>query len=388
MTSFIDHSIDLLNQVRLDSQDRIRLTHRGYALATRQPNIDVLLENVGGDYRTATPAGIRFRDRSDAGSYIASLPEACTGVDVLTDANIIRKAFPAFDTDIRNVIHVRRAGDLDSHQLGQYFLEHFRGSGGKSIRGEVTGIEKKHDFQIMLADQHTITAERLVVAAGPFINVLLANLGERLPVQNILQQKLAFEDVLQALPREQPFAVDLDAQTLDWSAEEREWLAGDERYGYLAEAMPGNVHRRPDGGADRRWLRLGWAYNADPSDAAWSPVLDDHFPEIVLRCAARLNPALRAYYGRLPSVRTHYGGYYTMTEENLPIIGPLATEGAFVVAALSGFGTMAACAAGESCARWICDGNRSDYAARLSLQRYRDVEFMNELTLSKDRGVL
>jgi len=36
----------------------------------------------------------------------------------------------------------------------------------------------------------------------------------------------------------------------------------------------------------------------------------------------------------------YYGGFYTMTEENWPLIGPMEVDDVFVVGALSGFGTM------------------------------------------------
>ena len=42
-----------------------------------------------------------------------------------------------------------------------------------------------------------------------------------------------------------------------------------------------------------------------------------------------------------------------MTKENWPLIGPMRTKGAFVAGALSGFGTMAACATGALCAAWV-----------------------------------
>jgi hypothetical protein len=53
-----------------------------------------------------------------------------------------------------------------------------------------------------------------------------------------------------------------------------------------------------------------------------NPELNDEFPEVVLRGAARLNPALKAYYGTLPKNTRHYGGYYTLTDENWPLVAP------------------------------------------------------------------
>ena len=152
--------------------------------------------------------------------------------------------------------------------------------------------------------------------------------------------------------------------------------------------MPGAVHCRPDGGDDGSWVKLGWAYNKMPSQATLEPCLDDNFPEIVLRGAARLNPSLKKYFGRFPRNWSHYGGYYTMTHENWPLIGPMGVDGAFVIGAMSGFGTMAACASGELCADWVLEGNLPAYANQLSLQRYTNANLMAALNAQQDRGVL
>lgn len=68
----------------------------------------------------------------------------------------------------------------------------------------------------------------------------------------------------------------------------------------------------------------------------------------------------------------HYAGYYTKTKENLPVIGPLGVEGAYSVGALSGFGTMVSCAAGELIAAWVAGSELPAYAQKLSLARYDD----------------
>ncbi|HSD68095.1 MAG TPA: FAD-binding oxidoreductase [Woeseiaceae bacterium] len=388
MTGFIDRSTDLLQGIARDSANRINLTHRGYALATREDDISGLLESLKAGYGADQSNGIRIRDRRDAANYLASLHEVSAGVDVLTDTGTIRRAFPAFDPGIRYVVHIRRAGDLDSYQLSQYLLERFRARGGSLLHVKVAEISRNRSLQVRLSDGQLLSTPRLVIAAGPFVNELLAHLGERLPVHNVLQQKLGFEDVLQTIPKEQPFAVDLDPQLIDWSEEERALLAAEADFRHLAGVMPGKVHRRIDSSPQRRTLELGWAYNKAPCEPVWEPVLDETFPEIVLRGAARLNPGLKGYYDRLPPTRVLHGGYYTMTDENLPIIGPLPTEGVFVVAALSGFGTMAACAAGELCAAWIDGAKLPAYGKHLSLERYTDAQFMAAFSGVDDRGVL
>jgi glycine/D-amino acid oxidase-like deaminating enzyme len=148
--------------------------------------------------------------------------------------------------------------------------------------------------------------------------------------------------------------------------------------------MPGGIHCRPEGSS---WIKLGWAFNETPSAASWESALEDCFPEVVLRGAARLHPALRAYYGRLPRNMIHYGGSYTMTEENWPLIGPLEVPGAYIAGAMSGFGTMAACAAGEICARWVLGAVPTADEIALSPRRYDDATVMAGLR-SGNKGVL
>ncbi len=139
-------------------------------------------------------------------------------------------------------------------------------------------------------------------------------------------------------------------------------------------------------------MKLGWAYNSDVSipqdDLANEPKLDSQFPEIVIRGAAEFIPSLGAYIESPPARFSLYGGYYTMTEENWPLIGPLDNSGAFVVGALSGFGSMAACAAGELAAAWVCGSELPPYAKQLSLARHEDAVLINELRSSRSKGIL
>jgi glycine/D-amino acid oxidase-like deaminating enzyme len=67
------------------------------------------------------------------------------------------------------------------------------------------------------------------------------------------------------------------------------------------------------------------------------------------------------------------------TFENRPLIGPLPVEGAYVVGALSGFGVMAACAAGELLAAHIAGGTLPAYAPAFRLARYTDPAYRRAL---------
>ncbi len=227
----------------------------------------------------------------------------------------------------------------------------------------------------------SIRAEKIVNAAGPFLRNIGLMLGEDLPVQCIYQQKISFQDREAVLPRDLPFTIDLDGQSLAWADEDRELLASEPSARYLVEPMPGGIHCRPDGPVDGTWVKLGWAYNDKASDPHGEEPIDSQFPDTVLRGASRLHPGLSTYIGRLPRGAHHYGGYYTMTEENWPVIGRMSTEGAFVAGALSGFGSMAACATGAVCAAWVVGKPVPEYARPLSSERFNDKSLMDELAV-------
>ncbi len=61
------------------------------------------------------------------------------------------------------------------------------------------------------------------------------------------------------------------------------------------------------------------------------------------------------------------------------VIGPLGVSSAYMVRALSGFGTMACCAAGELVAAWVTGDGLPDYARQLSLERHEDPAYAPSL---------
>ena len=394
MTAFTDDSIDLMEQVARDSGNRLNMTRRGYALATRE-NPDALIAELHGGYGADAAASIRLHSAGAADDYhfdpSAGWETSPDGVDVLCDQDLIRRAFPSYADDVSTVIHIRRAGDISGQQLGQYMLDCLRASGGRVIAGHVVSIDPSSGFLLEMMGQDAIRqirCERIVNAAGPFAGEIAGMVGVTLPVTNVFQQKIAFEDRAGVIPRRMPFSIDLDAQVIDWSDEESELLRQEPETAWLTEPMPGAIHCRPDGGENGRWIKLGWAYEQSPTQAEWEPQVDDHFPEIVLRGASRLIPGLKTYYGALPRQMTHYGGYYTMTDENWPLVGPMGVAGSYVAGALSGFGTMAACAAGSLCAKWLVGADLPDYAADLGLARYDDADLMADLADMQSKGVL
>ena len=394
MVAFTERSTEIMEQVARDHDNVLHMTRNGYALATRSRDIEALQAQLQAGYESKPADYIRLHDAPHSPAYQrhpnGDWRTAPDGVDILQNDDLIRAAFPSFSDEVKTVIHLRRCGDISSQQLGQHMLSEFRELGGNRLQGHVRAIDPAGNFRtdVQTAEGKLAIVSRVIVnAAGPFAPHIAGLAGESLPIRNVLQQKIAFEDVRAAIPRSMPFAIDLDAQVLDWSDDERAALGESEEFRWLTEEMAGGIHCRPDGGPHGTWIRLGWAFNRQTTEPAWEPELDDQFPEIVLRAAARLNPSLKAYYGQLPRAMTHYGGYYSMTEENWPLVGPTTIPGLFVVGAMSGFGTMAACAAGELCAKWITGAELPSYAHALSLDRYGDSSLMQSLK-DADRGIL
>ncbi len=353
MAAFTNDSIDELDRLAAESNDFFHMTRGGYVLATRGEDVDA------------------YRGAGDI------------EVDIVSGADI-RTRFPALADDISNVVHIRRGGDISGQQLGTYMLQKLRDVGGRRMTGEVVGIDPGYALTVSTPDgNEAINADVVINAAGPFVNRIAGMLGESLPIKNIYQQKIAFEDERAAIPRDMPFSIDLDAKTLEWSDEEKEFLESEEGLAWLTREIHGGTHCRPEGGANGKWVKLGWAYNSRTSepqeDLANEPRIDPQFPEIVIRGAAAFIPSLRPYVDEPPKRFTHYGGYYTMTEENWPLIGPLNDDGAFVVGALSGFGSMAACAAGRLVATHACVGALPEYAADLSLARLENTTLLDQL---------
>ena len=394
MVAFTNRSIDLMEEIARDSGNRINMNRRGYALATRETDIDDLVAQLHDGLGDTANHLLRYHSNPSSESYARfdspdwqGVPE---GVDIVQNQTLIRDRFAAYDSEVRTVIHIRRAGDISGQQLGSYMLDYLKSVNVNRLVGEVRDISQQDGYVVEIetpSGSQTLNADRLVNAAGPFAGKFADMLGVELPVYNTFQQKIAFEDRKGVIPRSLPFSIDLDGQRIDWTDEERELLLTDPDFDWLAGDMPGAIHCRPDGGDHGKWVKLGWAYNETPAKVSWEPQLDENFPEIVLRGAARLNPALKAYYGQLPRNMHHYGGWYTMTEENWPLIGSMGPDGAFMNCAMSGFGTMAACAAGELCAATIAGAELPDYASGFSLARYKDAQLMKTLQAA-NKGVL
>jgi glycine/D-amino acid oxidase-like deaminating enzyme len=200
--------------------------------------------------------------------------------------------------------------------------------------------------------------------------------------------KIAFDDRLGAVPRETGLVVCEDPILFEWDEDERADLAADPETRWLTEPLPAGVHLRPEGhSAESQTVLLLWAYHAEPVPERFPVPMDTDFAEVALRGMARLVPALRPYSERIPKVYLD-GGYYTKTVENRPLIGPLPIAGAWTISGLSGFGLMAACAAGELLAAHITGSSLPGHAAAFLPSRYDDPAYQARLASWGETGQL
>ncbi|MEM9533938.1 MAG: FAD-binding oxidoreductase, partial [Pseudomonadota bacterium] len=308
MAEFARRSIERMSDLTAQASHPIRMTRSGYVLATRRDADDLAGEWTSG----RAPEDLRLH--TSPGSYPQ---DTFSGLDVLAGPAIEDLGIEGLDPAVQTLIHVRCGGQIDSQQLGQHMLEAFRAAGGVRKGAQVVQVAGEAPFRLGLSDGTRLQADALVLAPGPFINELVSQFQAPLPISHVLQQKLAFPDVHGVISRNCPFLIDLDRQVLNFSAEERAALREEPELAWLCEEFPGGIHCRPDGSGN--WIKMGWAFNTSASVPEPEPALSDHFSEVVLRGASRLQPGLGVYTERLPREAVHYGGYYSMTEENWPL---------------------------------------------------------------------
>jgi glycine/D-amino acid oxidase-like deaminating enzyme len=211
--------------------------------------------------------------------------------------------------------------------------------------------------------------------------------GLELPVFSERHMKISFNDHLGVVPRDAPLLIWIDEVALPWSAEELEVLAADDETRWLLGTFPAGVHCRPEGQGASTSLLLLWNYHLAPVEPTFPVAVEEYYPELALRGMAVMIPGLAKYFDRAPKPYID-GGYYTKTRENRPLIGPLPVEGAYVIGALSGYGLMAACAAGELLAAHVTAAPLPHYAPAFLLARYNNPAYRTLLENWGDVGQL
>jgi glycine/D-amino acid oxidase-like deaminating enzyme len=359
MTAFAGRSIELMRGL-LDAhgKDTFRMTFSGYNFISKDPGKPIFSTT----------------ENTQTEGFVEAL---------VTPADI-QQNYPYLSDDVQRIVSIKNAGSIDVYAMGSLLLQEARKLGLQLVEGEINALQKKGSGIIVtLADGLEIRGERVVLAAGPFIADLASKLGIELPVQNILQQKFIIPDPAEVIPKSMPFTIYADGQLLDWSDEEAAFFKTEPNYRWLLKPFPGGLHIKPEPSG----IKLGWAFNTTSEAPKWNPANSELFPQIVLKGAARFIPGLAIYEKDIPTPIVRYGGYYTRTPENWPLIGPTEVPGVFVVGALAGFGTMSACAAGELCSQYLLAApDLPSYAQAFHPLRYQDPEMVEAMAQeSSDR---
>lgn len=389
MARFMNHSIDLMEELAEASDNAFNLNRRGYLYVTTRDDQVAAFEQTARDFAARGLGPVRTHAAPDSG-YTPAKAEGYTGepvgVDLLRDHQLINKQYDYLTEDAQAVLHARRAGWLSAQQLGMYLLGESKRRGVRELRGEVIAVETD-GYGVSVVQVRTgnglvtVSTRCFVDAAGPFVGHVAALLGVDLPVHNVLHEKIVIQDHEGIVPRDAPMIVLNDEVELSWTDEERAFWQEEPEYRWLLDPFPPGCHLRPEGTGDSPWLLIAWGFHDEATPATWAaPAYSSEFPEIALRGAVRLVPDLERYIGRIPNPLMHDGGFYTKTPENLPLVGPLPVEGAFVTGALAGYGVMAAPAVGELAAAWIMgSSDRPDYAEALRLDRYDEPGYLDAL---------
>ena len=384
MVSFMNRSIDLLEKLVEESENYIHMNRRGYVFITADSNrVPQLMKTA--EEITQLGAGPLRVHRGEAGDppYPSCDPFALdtgiTGADLVLDPALIRKQYPFISHEALAMLHVRRCGWFSAQQLGMYLLDRAKEKGVRLLKGRVTGVTTNAG-QIERVHVSTdsgpinISTRTFVNAAGPFLKEVGAMIGVDFPVFNELHGKIAFEDPEGVIPRHVPLMIWEDPTALCWSTDDGITLSESDETKWLLDEFPGGVHFRPEGGPGSRTLLAIWTYDVKVHEPVWPPEFPPDYAEIVVRGLARMIPGLSVYLDKM-SPQVVDGGYYCKTRENRPLIGPLSVKGAYVIAALSGFGIMAAMAAGELLAGHVADGKLPAYASEFLLSRYEDPDY-------------
>jgi len=397
MIGLMNRSIELLDELAAASHNAFALNRNGYLYLTADPRaVDSLSSGATSASRLGAGELRIHRGAASDPDYAEPAwdrPEATAdGADLFLDPDEIRRRFPWVAAGTVAALHARRCGWLAAQQLGMLWLEQAREHGAELLAGRVTEIDSTggriRSVRVELAGGGTaeISTPRFVNAAGPFAPDIASLVGVELPLFHELHRKVFFDDHLGVVPRHAPLVIWNDPIEVAWSDDEREGLLEEPETAPLVGTMPAGVHFRPEGGEGSRSAILLWNYHTHPVERIYPIPEDPLHVQVVVRGIATLLPEFARYVesGRRPYVD---GGYYTKTRENRPLVGPVGPQGSFQIVGLSGFGIMAAPAAGELLATDLVGASPPDWSPAFRLERYSDPAYLRSIA-GQDEGQL
>ena len=390
--NLINRSIDLMDQIADETGNIFRMNRRGYLYVTAdEDRMEKLKERSiqiarlgGGSLRTHTSMDEDYQPSATGGFH--DQPE---GADLLIGSDLVRKNFPFITGKAIAALHIRRAGWLSAQQLGMYLFEEVRRIGVQfeSARLETIDVSNNRVRGIKTSKGEYLESSVFINAAGPYLKQVGNLLDIDIPVRSELHFKIAFKDHLGVIRRDAPLLIWDDPIFLPWDPGELALLKNDPETIWLTQPFPAGAHTRPEGGGENQTALMVWEYKTHLMEPEFPLPADDLFPEIVLRGLSIMLPRLREYFGRTPRPQMD-GGYYIKTPENRMLVGPLPIDGAYIIGAASGYGVMAACAAGELLALHIQRMPLPSYASAFSMDRYENIGYQKMLENWGESGQL
>lgn len=351
MEALSSHSIDLMEQLQKEQgKAAFKMEFSGYHFVSHHANKPIFADDNT----------LEFRERNQ----------------VVTNPMDIQIHHPYLDEGIQKSVFIKNAGNVDSITMANLMLRVAKEKGLKFIESEIVGIDQNDKgYAVNLNKHQTIHTDQIIIATGPFINHTAKMVGLEFPIWNTLQRKFLIPDPKGIIPEDMPFTIYADGQYLDWSEEEKAFFESEEELKWLTQEFLGAIHIKPESGR----IKMGWAFSKAKVDPQWEIPTMSYFPQVVLKGASRFIPALAEYSENIPTPLIEYGGYYTRTEENWPLVGPTEKQNVFVVGALAGFGSMTACGVGELCAQHMVGQGLPWYAAYFAPNRYANPVIQEEL---------
>ncbi len=202
----------------------------------------------------------------------------------------------------------------------------------KIVNNKVVGVDTNKGF---------IEGNKVVLAAGYGSKEVALNSGFKLPLENIPKHALVTERFRELF---KPLLI-------DWS-----------NSSYIVQVIAGNfligaeVPEKPD---TPPLNKLEFLYRA-------ASIWTRHFPWL-----------------REVNILRYWTGYYVMTPDHHPIIGPCTrVEGLYIATGFSGHGFMAAPASGENMAHWILYGKpKQSIVYNLSCDRFEKGKYIKEIAV-------
>ena len=390
MVGLMNRSIDLLEEMSVESENVFGLSRRGYLFVTaREETLEAWqaqasdISSYGGGEVRVHRSPSEYRP-APAHGY-AGEPD---GIDVFIGTGPLLHHFPYLTSKAVGALHVRRAGWFSAQQLGSWMLGEAKRAGMSHLVDEVTDIEVAGGAveAVTLASGTRIPCRAVVNAAGPLAADVAAMVGLDLQLRSEVHLKVAYRDHLGVIPREAPMLIWSDPQLLAWDDDERSALAAIERTDLLGE-MPVFCHGRPEGGSESPYFLALWEYHGEVREPVWPVPGDDLYPEVVARGLSTMIPGFGRYLERLPQSSVD-GGYYTKTAENRPLIGPAGPAGFYLACGYSGFGVMVAAGGADLVSRHITDSPLPSYADNFLLSRYDEPGYLDSIRGSIESGQL